>query len=140
MEITTVGLDLAKRVFQVHGNNAAGQVVLRKVLRRTQVLPFFAKLPPCLVGMEACGTSHHWATPAGAVVLLGMAGYFAGVVQAPITAFVIVMEVTDDQAMLIPLMASAVIAYGVSRLLCPEALYHALAEQYRAPSAQSTPA
>jgi transposase len=61
MEITTVGLDLAKRVFQVHGNNAAGQVVLRKVLRRTQVLPFFAKLPPCLVGMEACGTSHHWA-------------------------------------------------------------------------------
>jgi H+/Cl- antiporter ClcA len=70
-------------------------------------------------------------TPAGAVVLLGMVGYFAGVVQAPVTAFVIVMEMTDDQAMLIPLMASAVIAYGVSRLLCPEALYHALAEQYR---------
>ncbi len=70
-------------------------------------------------------------TPAGAVVLLGMVGYFAGVVQAPITAFVIVMEMTDDQAMLIPLMASAIIAYGVSKLLCPEALYHALAEQYR---------
>jgi H+/Cl- antiporter ClcA len=70
-------------------------------------------------------------TPAGAVVLLGMVGYFAGVVQAPITAFVIVMEMTNDQAMLIPLMAAAVIAYGVSRLLCPEALYHALAEQYR---------
>ncbi len=70
-------------------------------------------------------------TPAGAVVLLGMVGYFAGVVQAPITAFVIVMEMTDDQAMLIPLMASAVIAYGVSKLLCPEALYHALAQQYR---------
>jgi H+/Cl- antiporter ClcA len=70
-------------------------------------------------------------TPAGAVVLLGMVGYFAGVVQAPITAFVIVMEMTDDQAMLIPLMATAVIAYGVSKLLCPEALYHALAEQYR---------
>jgi H+/Cl- antiporter ClcA len=70
-------------------------------------------------------------TPAGAVVLLGMVGYFAGVVQAPITAFVIVMEMTNDQAMLIPLMAAAVIAYGVSRLLCPEALYHALADQYR---------
>ncbi len=81
-------------------------------------------------------------TPAGAVVLLGMVGYFAGVVQAPITAFVIVMEMTNDQAMLIPLMASAVIAYGVSRLLCPEALYHALAEQYRdppSPVVESTP-
>jgi transposase len=61
MEITTIGLDLAKRVFQVHGIDAAGKVVVRKALRRAQVLPFFAKLPPCLVGMEACGTSHHWA-------------------------------------------------------------------------------
>lgn len=60
MEITTVGLDLAKRVFQVHEVAAAGGV-LRKALRRAQVLPFFAKLPPCLVGIEACGTSHHWA-------------------------------------------------------------------------------
>jgi H+/Cl- antiporter ClcA len=70
-------------------------------------------------------------TPAGAVVLLGMVGYFTGVVQAPITAFVIVMEMTADQAMLIPLMATAVIAYGTSRLVCPEALYHALADQFR---------
>ena len=61
MEITTIGLDLAKRVFQVHGVDAAGKVVVRKALRRAQVLPFFARLPPCLVGMEACGTSHHWA-------------------------------------------------------------------------------
>ena len=61
MEITTVGLDLAKRVFQVHGVDATGGVVVRKALRRAQVLPFFAKLPPCLVGIEACGTSHHWA-------------------------------------------------------------------------------
>ena len=61
MEITTVGLDLAKRVFQVHGVDAAGGVVVRKALRRAQVLPFFSKLPPCLVGIEACGTSHHWA-------------------------------------------------------------------------------
>jgi len=49
MEITIVGLDLAKRVFQVHGVDAAGGVVVRKALRRAQVLPFFAKLPPCLV-------------------------------------------------------------------------------------------
>lgn len=61
MEITTIGLDLAKSIFQVHGVDATGQVVVRKSLRRTQMLPFFAKLPSCLVGMEACGTSHHWA-------------------------------------------------------------------------------
>src|SRR6202167_577235 len=61
MEITTIGLDLAKSIFQVHGVDATGQVVVRKSLRRAQMLPFFAKLPPCLVGIEACGTSHHWA-------------------------------------------------------------------------------
>ena len=61
MEITTIVLDLAKHVFQVHGIDAAGKVVMRKALRRAQVLAFFGKLPPCLVGMEACGTSHHWA-------------------------------------------------------------------------------
>lgn len=61
MQITTVGLDLAKRVFQVHAVDASGDVVVRKALRRSQVLPFFTKLPSCLIGMEACGTSHHWA-------------------------------------------------------------------------------
>ena len=61
MQITTIGLDLAKSVFQVHGIDTAGQVVVRRSLRRSQMLPFFAKLPPCLVGIEACGTSHHWA-------------------------------------------------------------------------------
>jgi transposase len=61
MEITTIGLDLAKRVFQVHGVDATGQVVIRRSLRRAQMLPFFARLPSCLVGMEACGTSHYWA-------------------------------------------------------------------------------
>src|SRR3990170_4978476 len=61
MQITTVGLDLAKRIFQVHAVDASGEVVVRKALRRSQVLPFFAKLPPCRVGIEACGTSHHWA-------------------------------------------------------------------------------
>jgi transposase len=61
MEITTIGLDVAKNVFQVHGIDAAGKVVVRKALRRAQLLPFFRKLSPCLVGIEACGTSHHWA-------------------------------------------------------------------------------
>jgi transposase len=61
MEIMTIGLDLAKSVFQVHGVDAAGKIVVRKALRRAQMLPFFSKLPPCLVGIEACGTSHHWA-------------------------------------------------------------------------------
>lgn len=61
MDITTIGLDLAKNIFQVHGVDESGAAVIRKTLRRSQVLPFFAKLPPCLVGMEACGTSHYWA-------------------------------------------------------------------------------
>ena len=61
MEISTIGLDLAKNVFQVHGISATGEVVVRKTLRRSQMLPFFEKLAPCLVGTEACGTSHHWA-------------------------------------------------------------------------------
>ena len=61
MEIITVGIDLAKSIFQVHAVDAAGHVVVRKALRRAQVVPFFAKLPRCLVGLEACGTAHHWA-------------------------------------------------------------------------------
>src|SRR5580700_8806760 len=61
MQITTVGLDLAKNVFQVHAIDDAGEVVVRRALRRAQMLPFFSKLTPCLVGIEACGTSHHWA-------------------------------------------------------------------------------
>ena len=60
MQITTVGLDLAKNVFQVHGVNEHGKIVLRKQLRRDQVAPFFANLPACLIGMEACGSAHHW--------------------------------------------------------------------------------
>lgn len=61
MQITTVGIDLAKNVFQVHGVNEQGHVVLRKALKRGQVIPFFAQLPPCLLGMEACGSAHYWA-------------------------------------------------------------------------------
>jgi transposase len=61
MKITTVGIDLAKNVFQVHGIDERGKVVLKKQLRRDQMAPFFVNLPPCLVGMEACGGAHHWA-------------------------------------------------------------------------------
>ena len=58
--VTTIGLDIAKSVFQVHGVDAAGQVVVRRQLKRRYVLAFFEKLPPCLIGVEACATSHHW--------------------------------------------------------------------------------
>ena len=58
--VTTVGLDIAKSVFQVHGVDAAGNVIVRRQLKRRHVLTFFQKLPPCLVGIEACATSHHW--------------------------------------------------------------------------------
>jgi len=61
MNITTVGLDLAKNVFQVHGINATGDIVVRRQLRRSHVRAFFAGLAPCLIGMEACGTAHFWA-------------------------------------------------------------------------------
>jgi transposase len=61
MQVTTVGLDIAKALFQVHGVDQHGKVVLRKRLRRAQVLAFFANLPPCLIGLEACGGAHHWA-------------------------------------------------------------------------------
>lgn len=61
MDITTMGIDLAKNVFQVHGIDARGKAVLRKQLKRTQVVDFFVNLSPCLIGMEACGSAHFWA-------------------------------------------------------------------------------
>lgn len=61
MKITTVGIDLAKNVFQVHGVDERGKAVLKKQLRRDQMATFFVNLPPCLIGMEACGSAHHWA-------------------------------------------------------------------------------
>lgn len=61
MKITTAGIDLAKNVFQVHGVDEHGKTVLKKQLKREQMAPFFANLPKCLIGMEACGSAHHWA-------------------------------------------------------------------------------
>tara|TARA_E500000305_G_C3995151_1_gene224160 strand:- start:279 stop:1307 length:1029 start_codon:yes stop_codon:yes gene_type:complete len=60
-EVVTIGLDIAKSVFQVHGVNSNGDAVLRRQLKRARMLPFFAKLPPCLIGIEACNNSHYWA-------------------------------------------------------------------------------
>jgi transposase len=60
MNITTIGIDLAKSVFQVHGTDERGKAVLGKV-RRAQMMEFFTQLPPCLIGMEACGSAHFWA-------------------------------------------------------------------------------
>src|SRR5215208_8404693 len=59
--ITTIGLDIANSVFQVHGVDADGQVLVRRQLKRRYVLAFFQKVPPCLVGIEACASAHHWA-------------------------------------------------------------------------------
>jgi transposase len=64
--VATIGLDLAKSVFQVHCVNGDGGVVIRRALRRSQILDFFRRLPPCLVGLEACATSHYWAREIGA--------------------------------------------------------------------------
>ena len=63
--VTTIGLDIAKSVFQVHGIDAEGKVVIRRQLKRRYVLAFFQKLAPCLVGIEACASSHHWSREVG---------------------------------------------------------------------------
>jgi transposase len=68
-QVTTIGLDLGKRVFQVHGVDATGQAVLRRWLQRSEVAAFFATTPACLVGIEACATAHFWAR------LIGSAGH-----------------------------------------------------------------
>jgi H+/Cl- antiporter ClcA len=88
---------------------------------------------PSLSVGAGVGSALAWSAPLapqGAVILLGMVGYFAGVVQAPITAFVIVMEMTDNQSMLLPLMATSLIGYGTSRLICREPIYLALSRQF----------
>jgi transposase len=64
-QISTIGLDLAKNIFQVHGIDARGKVIIRKPLRRSEVLKFFASVPPCLIGIEACATAHHWGRELG---------------------------------------------------------------------------
>jgi transposase len=67
MKITTMGIDLEKNVFQVHGVDDRGKTALRKQLKRKEVLSFFTNLEPCVIGMEACGSAHHWARALQAV-------------------------------------------------------------------------
>jgi|TARA_B100002003_G_scaffold205199_1_gene198501 transposase len=67
VDVDVVGLDLAKSVFQVHGVDADGDVVIRRQLRRSQMLSFFQALRPCLVGMEACASAHHWGRELAAI-------------------------------------------------------------------------
>ena len=67
MDVTTIGIDLAKSVFQLHGIDADGKIVFRKKLRRSAVLDFLRYLPPCLIGIEACATGHFWAREIGAL-------------------------------------------------------------------------
>jgi H+/Cl- antiporter ClcA len=94
--------------------------------------------PSLAVGAGLGANVAHWfpSAPFDAIMLLGMVSYFAGVVQAPITAFVIVTEMTENHAMVIPLMAAALIAYAASRLVCPEGIYHALAKGFLGDGAQ----
>src|SRR5690242_11189680 len=93
------------------------------------------------IGSDIASLFH--GAPLAAIMLLGMVSYFAGVVQAPITAFVIVTEMTNNHAMVVPLMAAAMIAYATSRLVCEEGVYHALAQGFiekasRPPEDEST--
>ncbi len=61
MKITTIGIDLAKTIFQIHGVDQYGKTIVRKQLKRAEMTLYFANLPACLIGMEACGSAHHWA-------------------------------------------------------------------------------
>ena len=84
--VTTVGLDIAKSVFQVHGIDAKGDVIIRRQLKRRYVLAFFQKLPSCLVGIEACASSHHWSrelTALGHTVRLMPPAYVKPYVKRP---------------------------------------------------------
>ena len=80
MQVTTVGFDLAKRVSQVHGVDAGGRVVMRQKLQRREIAAFFADLPSCLVGIEACATGHHWAR------LIGASGHEVRLIRRPMSS------------------------------------------------------
>jgi transposase len=75
MKVTTAGIDLAKNVFQVHGVDEHGKTVLKKQLKRDQMAAFFANLPPCLIGVEACGSAHPSSTPKRRFCVFGEAAF-----------------------------------------------------------------
>jgi H+/Cl- antiporter ClcA len=129
------GYDQARSLVEGHANIPAGFFLLKLAATTISYLsgiPGGIFAPSLAVG---AGLGHSLSalmpgSPAGAMVLLGMVGYFSGVVQAPITAVVIVLEMTENQLMTIPLMATAMLAFGVSRLICHRPLYGALARRF----------
>ncbi len=102
------------------------------ILSYVSGLPGGIFAPSLAVGAGLGANLAHWMpqVPLGALIILGMVAYFTGVVQAPITAVVIVMEMTDNQTLTIPLMATAVIAFGASRLVCPDPIYRTMAQAF----------
>lgn len=115
--------------------------MLATVLSYLSGIPGGIFAPSLSIGAGIGADVAHWlpSSPAAAVVLLGMVGYFSGVVQAPLTAVVIVLEMTDNSDMTIPLMATSVIAYAVSRLICPEPFYKAMAHGFLGKIDTATP-
>jgi hypothetical protein len=106
--VTTIGLDIAKSVFQVHGVDAAGQVVIRRQLKRRYVLAFFQKLPPCLIGIEACASSHHWSRELQA--LGTVAAYFS---TAPFLGAIVSVAALGEKVTAQLFVAGALMAIGV---------------------------
>jgi H+/Cl- antiporter ClcA len=143
------GYDQARAMVEGTATLPGSYVVLKflaTVISYVSGIPGGIFAPSLSVGAGLGAWLSHFlpSAPAGAMVLLGMVAYFSGVVQAPITATVIVMEMTDDQRVTVPLMATAFLAFGVSRLVCRRPLYGALARiflaaQLRRPDAPLTP-
>ena len=99
MQVTTIGIDLAKHVFQVHGITKDGEVVFNRAIRRAQLIQFFTKLEPCLIGMEACGTSHYWARESSAFHL-GDAHKETGIPAARVLTAPTAYEMQDVEVMM----------------------------------------
>jgi len=106
--------------------------LMATVLSYVSGIPGGIFAPSLAVGAGLGGDLAPWlpSVPIGALAILGMVGYFTGVVQAPITAVVIVMEMTDNQSLTLPLLATAILAYGMSRLVCPDPMYRTLAKSF----------
>ena len=129
------GYEEAKQLVTGEGQTDAGYPVwkyLATVASYLSGIPGGIFAPSLSIGAGLGADIAHWLpyAPYAAIVMLGMVGYFTGVVQTPITALIIVMEMTDNSSMLLPLMATALIAKGVSRIVCPLPIYEALAQAY----------
>ncbi len=128
------GYHEARNIMEGTGDlpNAFGILKMFAIISYMSGIPGGVFAPSLAIGV---GIGHNLSTlvpyaPAGAVIVLGMVAYFAGVVQAPVTAFVIVIEMTDNHDMIVPLMAASLLATGCSRIVCRRPLYKALADQF----------